>query len=78
MRAPDHGWCVALRQVGVGAGLIQLEAGECGVDNPALPDDHGHAPMLDLRVIFMDVAVGRWGLPSVEMETLLWSSLNPV
>jgi hypothetical protein len=34
--------------------------------------------MLDMRVIFMDVAVGRWGLPSVEMETLLWRSPNPV
>lgn len=26
--------------------------------------------MLDMRVIFMDVAVGRWGLPSVKMEIL--------
>lgn len=34
--------------------------------------------MLDMRVIFMDVAVGRWGLPSVEMETLLWRSPNRV
>ncbi len=34
--------------------------------------------MLDMRVIFMDVAVGRWGLPSVEMETLLWRTPNPV
>ncbi len=34
--------------------------------------------MLDMRVIFMDVPVGCWGLPSVEMETLLWRSTNPV
>ena len=32
--------------------------------------------LLDMRVIFMDVSVGRWGLPSVEMETLLWRSPN--
>jgi hypothetical protein len=38
----------------------------------------GHPLMLDMRVIFMDVAVGRWGLPSVEMETLLWRSPTPV
>jgi hypothetical protein len=34
--------------------------------------------MLDMRVIFMDVPAGRWGLPSVEMETLLCRSPNPV
>jgi hypothetical protein len=40
--------------------------------------NEGHTGVLDMRVIFMDVAVGRWGLPSVEMETLLWRSSNRV
>lgn len=34
--------------------------------------------MLDMRVMFMDAPVGRWVLPSVEMETLLWRSPNRV
>ena len=38
----------------------------------------GQSLMLDMRVIFMVVAVGRWGLPSVEMEPLLWRLPNPV
>jgi len=42
------------------------------------PISQMHPDMLDMRVIFMDVPVGRWGLPSVEMETLLWRSTNPV
>ena len=33
--------------------------------------------LLDMRVIFMDGAVGRWGPPSVEMEALPWCSPSP-